>query len=102
MSFGNLAYGGDQRSYSFEFFHADIIPFSATAVQCPDMPCEQVWIQNDPDSSGDCLIGSDRLKITGLGYRLAPGNAIVLPIKNVSLIYHKDEASSHLNYAIVR
>lgn len=100
---GNLAYGGEQRSYSFPFCHSDMIPFSAVAVQCPNMECEQVWIQNDPDSSGDILIGSSRLAVTGKGIKLSPGDTTGwIPIQNLNLLWHKDEASSTLNYMIVR
>ena len=101
---GNLAFGGEQRSYSFPFFHADIIPFSATAVRCANMPCEQIWIQNDPDSSGDIIIGDyDTLAATGMGIKLSPGTTTGwIPIQNLNLLAHKDEASSHLNYMIIR
>lgn len=100
---GNFAFGGDQRSYSFAYFHADMIPNSLTVVQCPNMPCEQVFIQNDPDSTGDILIGSDRLAAVGSGFRLAPGDATGwIPIQNLNLVWHKDEANSRLKYMIIR
>ena len=99
---GNLAYGGVQRSYSFPNFHADIIPFSAAAVKCANMACEQIWIQNDPDSTGDCIIGGARLAVDGFGIKLSPGDTTGwIPIQNLNMIYHKDEASSHLNYMII-
>lgn len=103
MSLGNLASGGIQRSYSFEYFHADLIPYSATAVKGPDMPCEQVFLQNDPNSSGNIVLGSARLGITGNGFILEPGDVTGwIPVKNLNLIWHKDAASSHLNYMIIR
>lgn len=100
---GNFALGGVQRSYSFPRFHADAIPNSTSAVACPDMPCEQVFLQNDPDSEGNITIGSDRLAITGEGFVLEPGDVTGwIPIQNLNLIWHKDAASSTLNYMTVR
>ena len=101
---GNLAFGGVQRSYSFPRFHADMVPISLVAVACPDMPCEQVFLQNDPDSSGDIVIGElTRLGATGNGFVLEPGDVTGwIPLQNLNLIAHKDAASSHLNYMLVR
>lgn len=103
MSKGNLAYGGDQRSYSFDYFHGDMIPASTVAAKCPDMECEQVFLQNDPDSSGNIVIGSSRLAATGFGYVLEPGAVTGwIPVSNLNLIWHKDAASSHLNYMLIK
>lgn len=101
---GNLAYGGQQRSYSFGFFHADKIPNSTVAVLCPDMKCEQVFLENDPDSSGNITIGSlERLEDTGNGIVLVPGQVTGwIPLKNLNLIAHLDAADSTLNYMIIR
>jgi len=104
MTHGDFAFGGVQRSYSFDFFHADMIPTSETAVACPDMPCEQVFLQNDPDSSGNITIGDEgTLAATGNGFVLQPGEVTGwIPVNNLSKIWHKDAASSNLNYMIVR
>lgn len=103
MGFGNFAPGGVQRSYSFGFFHADAIPNATSAAACPDMRCEQVFLQNDPDSSGNILIGSDQLASDGQGFELAPGDVTGwIPVNNLSKIWHKDAADSNLNYMIVR
>lgn len=105
MSLGNFAYGGVQRSYSFENFWADMVPNSTDGEQCPDMPCEQVWIQNDPDSTDNVIIGDlTRLQETGHGIVLEPGKTTGwMPCKNLNLIAHLDlDATSHLNYMIVR
>lgn len=100
---GNLAFGGVQRSYSFNRFHADQIPNSLVAVESPDMECEQVFLQNHPDSSGNIIIGSSRLAETGLGFVLEPGDVTGwIPINNLNLIWHLDAADSYLNYMIVR
>jgi len=104
MDTGNFAFGGVQRSYSFGFFHADVIPNSTVAVQCPDMSCEQVFLQNDPDSGGNIVIGDeDTLPVTGNGFVLQPGEVTGwIPVKNLNLIWHKDAADSTLRYMIIR
>lgn len=101
---GNLAYGGFQRSYSFGFFHADKIPNSTGGAQCPAMECEQVYLQNDPNSSGNSVIGDGgTLPITGNGFVLKPGDVTGwIPLKNLNLIWHKDAANSTLNYMVIR
>ena len=100
---GSLGFGGGQRSYSFGFFHGDTIPNSTSAVVCPDMPCEQVFLQNDPASSGNITIGGPNLAATGNGLVLAPGDVTGwIPVNNLSLIWHLDAASSNLNYVIIR
>jgi hypothetical protein len=101
---GNFAFGGIQRSYSFPHFWADAIPVSTGGAWCPDMPCEQVFLQNDPNSSGNITITGDltALQTTGQGFVLEPGDVTGwIPIQNLGLICHKDAASSHLNYMII-
>jgi hypothetical protein len=100
---GSLAFGGVQRSYSFGFYHADMIPNSLIAVVCPEMDCEQVQLQNDPGSTGNITIGGARLAVTGAGRVLQPGEVTGwYPLKNLNLIWHKDSAGSTLNYEIFR
>lgn len=104
MGFGNIGPGGVPRSYSFGHFWADYIPASTVGAWCPNMDCEQVFLQNDPDSSGNIIITGDltALQATGQGFVLAPGDVTGwIPIKNLGLICHKDAASSHLNYMII-
>ncbi|MFA7101117.1 MAG: hypothetical protein WC196_05105 [Bacilli bacterium] len=103
MTVGNFAFGGIQRSYSFPNFHADKIPYSAVAVQCPNMECEQVFLQNDPDSGGNIVVGSEgTLPVTGNGFVLEPGDVTGwIPVNNLGLIWHKDAADSTLNYMII-
>jgi hypothetical protein len=100
---GNFGFGGEQRSYSFNFEHADKIPNSLVAVRCPEMKCEQVWIQNDPNSSGNITIGGDRLAVTGTGIVLIPGATTGwIPVNNLNKLWHLDAADSTLNYMIIR
>ena len=100
---GNLAFGGVQRSYSFPFFHADKIPNSLVAVVCPTMECEQVFLQNDPDSGGNITIAGPGLAVTGNGIVLEPGGVTGwIPVQNLNLIWHLDAADSNLNYMIIR
>jgi hypothetical protein len=101
--FGSFAFGGVQRSYSFPFFHADKIPNSLTAVVSPNMECEQIFLQNDPDSGGNITIGDARLAETGNGFVLQPGEVTGwIPVNNLNLIWHLDAADSTLNYMIIR
>lgn len=102
---GNFAYGGVQRSYSFPVLHGDKIPNSESAAQCPDVDCEQVFLQNDPDSTGNIIVGGERLgAVATAGIVLEPGNVTGwIPIKNLNLVWHLDaDATSTLNYLIVR
>jgi len=101
---GNFAYGGVQRSYSFGFFHADMIPNELAAALCPNMACEQVMFQNNPDSDGDIVLGSlARLAATGTGFILQPGEwSGWIPVNNLNLIAHLDAADSTLNYMLIR
>lgn len=99
---GNFAFGGVQRSYSFQHFWADKIPNNTTGVACPNMPCEQVWLQNDPSSSGNITIGGSEVASTGQGIVLQPGQTTGwIPVNNLGLIWHRDAASSTLNYMII-
>ena len=103
MSVGNSAYTGVQRSYSFPHFWADAIPASTAGAWCPNMPCEQVDIQNDPNSTGNIVLGGlESLQTTGQGWVLEPGQSTGwIPIQNLGLIAHLDAADSHLNYKMV-
>lgn len=105
MTTGDFAYGGIQRSYSFPLLHADKIPNSLVAVQCPNLPnvkIEQIFLQNDPDSSGNITIGDSRLAATGNGIVLTPGSVTGwIPLNDLSKIWHKDAAASTLNYMVI-
>lgn len=99
---GNHAYGGQQRSYSFPHFHGDQIPTSTTATKCPDMPCEQVFLRNSVNSTGNVIVGGERLAVTGLGLTLEPGDFMGwVPVQNLNLIWHKDASSSYLEYVVI-
>jgi len=93
------------RSYSFEIFHADMIPYSATTVPCPSMDCEQVCFQNSPNSGGNIMIGGARLaSVPSAGMVLRPGDwSPWIPITNINKVYYRClAASSWLNYMIIR
>lgn len=101
---GNFAFGGPQRSYSFPLFHGDRIPTSTTAIKCPDMPCEQVMIRNSVNSTGNVVVGGERLAVSSVaGITLEPGDFLGwVPVQNLNLIWHKDAAGSYLEYVIIR
>jgi len=105
-NFGDFAFGGGQRSYSFDYFDGDEIANSTTAIQCPTMDCEQVFLQNDPDSNGNITVGGPRLgelDVEGAGLVLEPGGVTGwIPVKNLNLIWHKDAADSTLHYIFIR
>jgi hypothetical protein len=100
---GNFAFTGEQRSVSYNCYHADVIPNSLTAVLCPTLSCEWVQFQNRPDSSGNITIGSERLSIIGKGRVLTPGNVSNwIPVKNLNLIWHKEsDATTFLVYEVI-
>lgn len=100
---GNFAFGGVQRSYSFPRFWADRIPTSTAGAQCPNMKCEQVFLKNHPDSSGNIIIGGSEVLSTGQGFTLAPGDATGwIPINSLDLVYHKEaDATTYLEYMII-
>jgi hypothetical protein len=103
ISLGDFGFGGVQRSYSFNCLHADKIPNSTVAILCPTIESEWVMFQNDPNSSGDILVGSNRLSIVGNGILLQPGQfSGWLPANNLNLFFHKDsDATSYLNYMLI-
>ena len=103
MKLGNFAFGGEQRSASFPCFWAGDIPNSVVAVECPNVCCVMVVFQNAPESTGNIWIGSQRLGVIGSGIVLEPGQVSgVIPVQNVSLLWHKDsDVTSHLNYWII-
>ena len=98
-----FSYTGIQRSLARGCFHADAVVNSVSAVPFPYMPCAAVLVQNDPESTGNALIGSNRLAIIGEGQILQPGEfSGWIPVKNLNLIWHKElDATTTLNYMIV-
>jgi len=96
-------FGGEQGSFSFDEFHADIISNSLVAVQCPAVEAELIVLQNDPDSTGNLTFGSERLAEVGEGKVLEPGNfSGALPVQNLNLIWHKeDDATTYLRYYLI-
>lgn len=105
---GNFAFGGQQRSYSFPRFHADRIPTTAatdTAEQLPNMECEQVWLRNSVNSSGNIVVGVQNRLDGGLlgGITLEKGDILGwIPVNNLNLIWHIDAANSYLEYMLIR
>ena len=96
-------FGGDQASFSFDQFHADIVNNSLVAEACPAVDAEMVVLQNDPDSSGNLVFGDERLGIVGTGIELQPGKfSSLLPVQNLNLIWHKeDDATTYLRYYLI-
>ena len=52
--------------------------------------CKEVVVQNDPDNTVDVLIGD----ATNQRFQLVPGQAITLPVANVSQVYAKNVSST--------
>lgn len=100
---GSFGFGGDQRSYSFGCFHADIIPNETLATYMPNLECEWACIKNRPDSTGNAYIGSQRLSVVGTGVYLEPGEITGwIPVTNLNLIWHKeDDATTNLEYMVI-
>lgn len=102
-STGKFSFGGSQQSFSYGFFHADEIPVSLTAVICPTVPCEWICFNNDPDSTSNLIIGSDRLSFVGTGIVLRPGDTTGwIPANNLNLFWHKElDATTKLTYYLI-
>lgn len=94
-------------SYSFPFFHADIIPNNSgfgAGVRCPSMACQQVCFRNDPDSTGTAIIGSQNVQLgTNRGMPLQPGEwSPWIPTDNVENVWHREvDATTNLHYMII-
>lgn len=103
MKQGNFSSGGLQRSQSFACFHADSIPNTVVAALMPSIYCEFVVFQNDPDSTGTIIIGSERLSVVGSGILLTAGEmSSAIAVENLSLLWHKEsDTNTVLNYWVV-
>lgn len=99
---GNFPFTGGQRSYSFPKFWADRIPNSTAGVQCPHMPCEQVYLRSHPDSTGNIILRGGPFSV-GTGYTVGKGEVVGwIPINNLNLIWHQEaDATTYLEYMII-
>lgn len=100
---GNFAFGGQQRSASLGCFHADQVPVATSATFLPLLYCEMVFLQNDPESTGNVIYGSERLAHVGTGVVLEPGQVSGwIPIQRLDYIWHKEtDATTYLRYMVV-
>lgn len=94
---------GSVSTYSFHLFHADVVVNSMVAIQCPSVDCEWVCFKNNPTSSGNIVIGDERLSVVGSGVVLEPGDVTGwIPAQNVGLFWHKeDDQATQLEYMII-
>ena len=75
---------------SFPRFWGGQFPNNTVGVAGPAVPCEQVWLQNHPDSTGNIILGGKNLPALGEGVVLIPGATTGwIPVKNLNLIWHK-------------
>lgn len=58
---------------------------TTSAKQLAAQSCREVIVQNDPDNTGDMLVGNSAAQV----FQLTPGQAIRLPVSNVNLVYVK-------------
>lgn len=99
---GSFAYGGIQKSYSFPHFAAGRLAGSINRVQGPDIPCENVLIKAPLANTGIVYVGGNDVSSV-VGYPLEAGNAVLLPINNINLIYYVGTvAADSLRYILWR
>lgn len=99
---GSFGFGGEQRSYSFPRFAGGYLPVAVTATQGPNIPCEMVFLQADPDNTGQVWIGGS--DVTGInGVQLEAGDMTGwIPIQNLNLVYTiGSDATQAVRYLIV-
>lgn len=99
---GSFGFGGEQRSYSFPRFAGGYIAVGASRLRGPHIPCEMVFLQADPDNTGQVWIGGS--DVSGLnGMQLDAGDVTGwIPIQNLDLVYTiGSNASQVLHYLIV-
>lgn len=96
-----IPFGGDIRT-PLNHAHIDMIPNDTSVAQCPNFKCQMVTFYADPDNSGDCVLGTERLSITGAGIKLEAGKwSPWFPVANLNEFYHQDAADSNLVYVVL-
>ena len=60
-------------------------------LQLAALVCQGVVVQNDPDNTGDMLVGN----VTAQVFQLTPGQWIYLPVNDVSRVYVKMTSGSN-------
>ena len=82
---------------------------SATALQCPDIPCTLVYIAADAANAGNVYLGGSGVtKIDGTtdattGIQLKPGAVLPFFITNLNLLYRIcDNAGDDVSYIAYR
>ena len=64
---------------------------TTAAKQLAALVCQGVVVQNDPDNTGDMLVGN----VTAQVFQLTPGQWIYLPVNDVSRVYVKMTSGSN-------
>lgn len=101
-NFGNLAPGGIQRSYSFPYFVEGRLNGTLSMLQGPDQPSENVLLKAPSTNTGVIYIGGNNVSST-IGFPLDAGDSVLLPIKNLNLVYYVGTvAADSLRYIIWR
>lgn len=82
---------------------------SATALQCPDIPCTLVYISTDAANAGNVYIGGSGVtKIDGTtdtttGLQLKPGVIVPFFVTNLNLLYRiADNSGDDISYVAYR
>jgi hypothetical protein len=66
---------------------------SATAVQCPDVPCRLVYLKAVSSNAGSVFLGGAGVTVADgttditTGLELAAGEVVILSIRNLNLLY---------------
>jgi len=73
---------------------------SAIQVSSESIACKQVILKADNDNSGDIYVGKDSSVSSANGFRLMPGEAVTIPIDDLSKIWVIATTSGQKLYVI--
>ena len=73
---------------------------SAIQVSSTSVTCKQVILKADNDNAGDIYVGKDSSVSSANGFRLMPGEAVTIPINDLSKIWVIATASDQKLYVM--
>jgi hypothetical protein len=69
---------------------AGVATLSTSAAAIGSQPCSEVLLQSDPDNAVNVFVGS----ASAQPIQLAPGDALVLAVTNINLVYAKSASGT--------
>jgi len=67
----------------------------------PDWDCLAVLLKADDQNSGNIYIGGEDMTGTSDGYKLGPGEAVMIPVDNPCKIYAVSDSGTNKLYVLV-